>query len=95
MNATALQKARAILLGDEDDSKESSNKNGSKSSGDDGKAKGMSLPFEPMTMTFHGVNYYVDMPKVGGICSFSFLNFFFFQRQIQVVEASSPLILSE
>ncbi|KAH1153472.1 hypothetical protein AAZX31_18G062400 [Glycine max] len=58
-----LQKARAILLGDEDDSKESSNKNGSKSSGDDGKAKGMSLPFEPMTMTFHGVNYYVDMPK--------------------------------
>jgi hypothetical protein len=25
---------------------------------------GMILPFEPMAMTFHNVNYYVDMPKV-------------------------------
>jgi len=63
--ATALQKARSILLADEDDSQKSSDKNGSKSSGDEGKASGMILPFEPMTMTFHGVNYYVDMPQVG------------------------------
>ncbi|KAG7637916.1 ABC transporter G family member 31 [Arabidopsis thaliana] len=25
--------------------------------------KGMILPFKPLTMTFHNVNYYVDMPK--------------------------------
>ncbi|CAM8984948.1 unnamed protein product [Rhodiola kirilowii] len=25
--------------------------------------RGMILPFEPMTMTFHNVNYFVDMPK--------------------------------
>ncbi|KAK7387230.1 hypothetical protein VNO78_27860 [Psophocarpus tetragonolobus] len=59
-----LQKARALLLADDDDEdSKSSDKNRSKSSGDDGKAKGMILPFEPMTMTFHGVNYYVDMPQ--------------------------------
>lgn len=27
--------------------------------------KGMILPFQPLTMTFHNVNYFVDMPKVG------------------------------
>uniref|UniRef100_F6GUS2 ABC transporter domain-containing protein n=1 Tax=Vitis vinifera TaxID=29760 RepID=F6GUS2_VITVI len=27
------------------------------------KKKGMSLPFQPLTMTFHNVNYFVDMPK--------------------------------
>ncbi|XP_071724267.1 LOW QUALITY PROTEIN: ABC transporter G family member 31-like [Rutidosis leptorrhynchoides] len=27
------------------------------------KAKGMILPFQPLTMTFHNVNYFVDMPK--------------------------------
>lgn len=26
--------------------------------------KGMILPFQPLAMTFHNVNYYVDMPKV-------------------------------
>lgn len=26
--------------------------------------KGMILPFQPLTMTFHNVNYFVDMPKV-------------------------------
>ncbi|KAL9320039.1 hypothetical protein ACSQ67_011878 [Phaseolus vulgaris] len=58
-----LQKARSILLGNEEDSQTSSDKNGSKSSGDEGQASGMILPFEPMTMTFHGVNYYVNMPQ--------------------------------
>jgi len=77
--ATALQKARSILLGNEEDSQTSSDKNGSKSSGDEGQASGMILPFEPMTMTFHGVNYYVDMPQVWGFCSFSFLNAFYFK----------------
>ncbi|XP_052185165.1 ABC transporter G family member 31 isoform X2 [Diospyros lotus] len=27
------------------------------------KRKGMILPFQPLTMTFHNVNYFVDMPK--------------------------------
>lgn len=27
--------------------------------------KGMILPFQPLAMTFHNVNYFVDMPKVG------------------------------
>ena len=27
--------------------------------------KGMILPFQPLAMTFHHVNYAVDMPKVG------------------------------
>lgn len=26
--------------------------------------KGMILPFQPLAMTFHNVNYFVDMPKV-------------------------------
>lgn len=28
------------------------------------KKKGMILPFQPLTMTFHNINYYVDMPQV-------------------------------
>ncbi|KAM5583255.1 ABC transporter G family member 31-like [Rosa sericea] len=34
-----------------------------KSTGDNGPRKGMILPFQPLTMTFHNVNYSVDMPK--------------------------------
>lgn len=26
--------------------------------------KGMVLPFKPLALTFHNVNYYVDMPSV-------------------------------
>jgi hypothetical protein len=37
----------------------------SRSTRDSSNAKGMILPFQPLTMTFHNVNYYVDMPKVG------------------------------
>ncbi|KAF8010616.1 hypothetical protein BT93_J1302 [Corymbia citriodora subsp. variegata] len=33
------------------------------SSGEGNKKKGMILPFQPLTMTFHNVNYFVDMPK--------------------------------
>jgi hypothetical protein len=34
------------------------------SAGESSKKKGMILPFQPLTMTFHNVNYFVDMPKV-------------------------------
>ncbi|KAL4597775.1 hypothetical protein ACB092_11G013400 [Castanea dentata] len=33
------------------------------SAGEDSKKKGMILPFQPLTMTFLNVNYFVDMPK--------------------------------
>lgn len=33
--------------------------------------KGMILPFEPLSLTFHDVNYYVDMPSVSRQNSFS------------------------
>ncbi|KAL3740885.1 hypothetical protein ACJRO7_022073 [Eucalyptus globulus] len=33
------------------------------SSGEGNKKKGMILPFQPLTLTFHDVNYFVDMPK--------------------------------
>jgi hypothetical protein len=29
-----------------------------------GSSKGMTLPFQPLSLTFHNVNYYVDMPPV-------------------------------
>lgn len=32
--------------------------------GEENKKKGMILPFQPLTMTFHNLNYFVDMPKV-------------------------------
>ena len=28
-----------------------------------GRARGMVLPFQPLALTFHHVNYYVNMPK--------------------------------
>ncbi|CAJ1970634.1 unnamed protein product [Sphenostylis stenocarpa] len=34
-----------------------------KSAREDNNKKGMILPFQPLTMTFHNVNYFVDMPK--------------------------------
>ncbi|XP_027337469.1 ABC transporter G family member 31-like [Abrus precatorius] len=55
-----LQKPRALLLDDEEDSNETAKL---KSTNDDNKNKGMILPFQPLTMTFHNVNYFVDMPK--------------------------------
>ena len=46
--------------------------------------RGMILPFQPLSLTFHNMNYYVDMPKVSwkiAVCdiennSFSFSVFF-------------------
>ena len=29
------------------------------------KQKGMVLPFQPLSMTFSNINYYVDVPVVG------------------------------
>ncbi|KAF1894840.1 hypothetical protein Lal_00028284 [Lupinus albus] len=60
-----LQNVRTVLAEDED-SQMSSDVDGigSETSTDaDNKTKGMILPFQPLTMTFHNVNYYVDMPQ--------------------------------
>ena len=44
--------------------------------------KGMVLPFQPLTLAFDHVNYYIDMPTVNYFTLFShlnnLLNFFFF-----------------
>ncbi|XP_050370923.1 ABC transporter G family member 31 isoform X3 [Argentina anserina] len=55
---TALRKNQTVLpLDDTEESPIMSNGNSSP------RRKGMILPFQPLTMTFHNVNYYVDMPK--------------------------------
>ncbi|AES98592.2 ABC transporter G family member 31 isoform X1 [Medicago truncatula] len=65
-----LQKARTIIPLDDDGSDKNSVSNqvsemstNSRSRRGNGNTKGMILPFQPLTMTFHNVNYYVDMPK--------------------------------
>jgi hypothetical protein len=40
--------------------------------------KGMILPFLPLTMTFHNVNYFVDMPKVIQLKTFIYLSIYMF-----------------
>ncbi|QCE00887.1 ABC transporter G family member 31 [Vigna unguiculata] len=66
------QKARTVILNDDDSEKKSSRDGSnqvyetsprSKSAREDSNKKGMILPFQPLTMTFHNVNYFVDMPK--------------------------------
>ncbi|XP_045820317.1 ABC transporter G family member 31-like [Trifolium pratense] len=54
-----LTKPRAVSQ--DEDSQNSSDKVDNEST-KSSKKKGMILPFEPLTMTFHNVNYYVDMP---------------------------------
>ncbi|XP_019100821.1 PREDICTED: ABC transporter G family member 31 [Camelina sativa] len=56
-----LRKARAVVLDDPNEE----TKYALMSDSNQGKSekKGMILPFQPLTMTFHNVNYYVDMPK--------------------------------
>lgn len=34
--------------------------------------KGMVLPFDPLHLTFHDLNYYVDLPKVITTCHVDF-----------------------
>lgn len=40
---------------------------------DEGRKRGMILPFQPLIMTFHKVNYFVDMPKVQLLITIFFL----------------------
>ncbi|XP_010473961.1 PREDICTED: ABC transporter G family member 31-like [Camelina sativa] len=56
-----LRKPRAVVLDDPNEETKTALMSDSKQ----GKSekKGMILPFQPLTMTFHNVNYYVDMPK--------------------------------
>ncbi|KAK7275991.1 hypothetical protein RIF29_17120 [Crotalaria pallida] len=65
-----LRKARTVIPQDDDTEKISGrdvNNQGTelktRSPREDSDAKGMILPFQPLTMTFHNVNYFVDMPK--------------------------------
>ncbi|KAH9701688.1 ABC transporter G family member 31 [Citrus sinensis] len=63
---TALRKSQVVI----DDKEENSVKMAKQqfeinttSAPESGKKKGMILPFQPLAMTFHNVNYYVDMPQ--------------------------------
>ena len=51
------------------------------------KKKGMILPFQPLTMTFRNVNYFVDMPKVCLSIGFDFLYFYLLAHQIYLMGA--------
>ncbi|XP_015873783.3 ABC transporter G family member 31 [Ziziphus jujuba] len=53
-----IRKNQAVVL---DDGQEEETV--TKPAGEESKKKGMILPFEPLTMTFHNLNYFVDMPK--------------------------------
>ncbi|KAL2317497.1 hypothetical protein Fmac_031373 [Flemingia macrophylla] len=67
-----IRKARTVIPQDDDSetnsSRDVSNKANEMSTQarparEDSTKKGMILPFQPLTMTFHNVNYFVDMPK--------------------------------
>ncbi|KAI5408719.1 ABC transporter G family member 31 isoform X2 [Lathyrus oleraceus] len=64
-----LKEPRAIIENEDEDTEKSSDRDDnepqkrSKSTNGENKNKGLILPFQPLTMTFHNVNYYVDMPK--------------------------------
>lgn len=62
LTLAALKKARAVVL--EDLNEETQTASVSNARQGRNEKKGMILPFKPLTMTFHNVNYYVDMPKV-------------------------------
>ncbi|PON60435.1 AAA+ ATPase domain containing protein [Trema orientale] len=69
MFVPALRKAQTVIPTEEAEDKLSAdgvsgNDTELKTSAvDDGKKKGMILPFKPLTMTFNNLNYFVDMPK--------------------------------
>ncbi|KDO73303.1 hypothetical protein CISIN_1g000860mg [Citrus sinensis] len=65
-----LRKSQVVIQSD--DREENSVKKGVASQGcelkttssrEDGKKKGMIMPFHPLTMTFHNISYYVDTPQ--------------------------------
>ncbi|KAL5225223.1 hypothetical protein ABZP36_011862 [Zizania latifolia] len=53
---------------------------------------GMILPFQPLTMTFHNVNYYVNMPKVTLINSFVVLTIQFDLMQLLLLKRGGRVI---
>ncbi|XP_020230451.1 ABC transporter G family member 31, partial [Cajanus cajan] len=67
-----IRKPRTVMPSDDDSEKNSSRDVSNKvnemstrarPAREDSTKKGMILPFQPLTMTFHNVNYFVDMPK--------------------------------
>ncbi|KAH6765688.1 pleiotropic drug resistance 3 [Perilla frutescens var. hirtella] len=59
-----IQKSQTIFTPEEHSATDAENGRPNRTSGNDGaKKKGMILPFKPLTLTFHNVNYFVDMPK--------------------------------
>ncbi|PIN16189.1 Pleiotropic drug resistance proteins (PDR1-15), ABC superfamily [Handroanthus impetiginosus] len=64
-----IRKSQTICPPDDDQEHSAGNgqfensKSSTVSSNDRIKKKGMILPFQPLTMTFHNVNYFVDMPR--------------------------------
>ncbi|KAL5580752.1 hypothetical protein UlMin_013194 [Ulmus minor] len=63
-----LRKARTVILTEETEEgsvavNASHIDTKSTSAADDREKKGMILPFQPLTMTFYNLNYFVDMPK--------------------------------
>lgn len=59
-----IKKAQTVILQDAPEDDQGDGKaSGSTPPADGAKQKGMILPFQPLTMTFHNVNYFVDMPK--------------------------------
>ncbi|KAG8371495.1 hypothetical protein BUALT_Bualt13G0093600 [Buddleja alternifolia] len=60
-----IRKSQTIVPPDDDRENSAINGQTEKCKSNDGtKKRGMILPFQPLAMTFHNVNYYVDMPKV-------------------------------
>nr|QVT92296.1 ABC transporter [Salvia miltiorrhiza] len=59
-----IQKSQTIIPPEEHSSTRAEKGRPNTTSGIDGiEKKGMILPFKPLTLTFHNVNYFVDMPK--------------------------------
>ncbi|XP_047319537.1 ABC transporter G family member 31 isoform X2 [Impatiens glandulifera] len=57
-----IRKPQTMIPSDNDDMKSGVTDQHTASTTSDRK-RGMILPFQPLTMTFHNVNYFVDMPK--------------------------------
>uniref|UniRef100_A0A6J1C459 ABC transporter G family member 31-like n=1 Tax=Momordica charantia TaxID=3673 RepID=A0A6J1C459_MOMCH len=59
-----LRKAQTVIPLDATEENSSTDNEANTSDGASKKEKGMILPFQPLTLTFHNVNYFVDIPKV-------------------------------
>ena len=70
LSLAALRKARAVVLDDPNEETQTASAKQGRS-----EKKGMILPFKPLTMTFHNINYYADMPKVKFYFSVSLWSF--------------------